>query len=178
MADVMEVVSDAERALRQAEFKAQKAAEEAAETEARRNRGFIQVYSKGWLRIRSLLERQPRAARLYALLAENLSSGGALVASQAVLAAQLGVTDRTIRNLSDLLESEGAIIRIRVGSGVYAYALDPAEVWNSWDTAKDFAVFNTRTLVNKSEGENRYVDRKIRLMLGQHQQELPLDRTE
>lgn len=145
---------------------------------SRENRGFVQVYPKGWKRLQLLIRTNPSAARLYALIAENMDpKGGAVVASQTVLAEMLGVTDRTIRTLTKALEDQRAIIRIRVGAGTYAYALDPDEIWRAWDQSKDHAVFRTQTLVSKTDKENGTVKRRIKIMMheqsGQH--ELPLD---
>ena len=99
---------------------------------SRENKDFAQVYAKGWRRLQSLIQTNPSAARLYALIAENMDpQGGAVVASQTVLAEMLGVTDRTIRTLTKALEDQRAIVRIRVGAGTYAYALDPDEIWKA-----------------------------------------------
>jgi len=143
---------------------------------SRENRGFVQVYPKGWSRLQHLIRTNPSAARLYALLAENMDpQGGVVVAAQTVLAEMLGVTERTIRNLTKALEDQNAIVRIRVGSGTYAYALDPSEVWKAWDVAKDHAVFRTKTLVSKS-GENALVKRRLQVMIREQmgEPELPL----
>lgn len=143
---------------------------------ARENRRFVQIYPKGFRRLQMLIRDNPSAARLYALLAENIDpQGGVVVASQAVLAEMLGVTDRTIRTLTKVLEDQKAIIRIRVGTGTYAYALDPDEVWKAWDIHKDHAVFRTQTLVSKG-GENASIKRRIQVMIAEQrgEPELPL----
>jgi DNA-binding transcriptional regulator YhcF (GntR family) len=132
---------------------------------SRENRGFVQVYPKGWSRLQHLIRTNPSAARLYALLAENMDpQGGVVVAAQTVLAEILDVNERTIRRLTQALEDQNAIVRIRVGSGTYAYALDPSEVWKAWDVAKDHAVFRTKTLVSKN-GENALVKRRLQVMI-------------
>ena len=149
---------------------------EARDDLARENRQFVQVYPKGWARLQSLIRTNPSAARLYALLAEHIDpQGGVVVAAQQVLADLLGVNERTIRRLTKQLEDELAIIRIRVGSGTYAYALDPAEVWRAWDVQKDHAVFRTRTLVSKG-GENAVIKRRLQVMIAEQrgEPELPL----
>ena len=103
--------------------------------EEKKNSGFTQVYSKGWKRLRWLMEVKPTAAQLYSYIAENLDpDGGALVASQEVLAGAIGVSEITVRRLTKWLEDNSVIVRIRVGSGVYAYALDPEEVWTAVGT--------------------------------------------
>ena len=134
---------------------------------ARENRRFVQVYPKGWSRLQQLIRDNPSAARLYALLAQHIDpNGGVVVAAQTVLAEMLGVTDRTIRTLTKALEEQNAIVRIRVGAGTYAYALDPDEVWKAWDVQKDHAVFRTKTLVSK-RGENALVKRRLQVMLAE-----------
>jgi len=141
---------------------------------SRENRQFTQVYPKGWARLQRLIQTHPSAARLYALLAEHLDpQGGVVVASQSVLAEMLGVTDRTVRTLTKTLEDQNALVRIRVGAGTYAYALDPTEIWKAWDSQKDHAVFRTQTLVSK-KGENGHVKRRIRTLMNEDQPELDL----
>lgn len=134
---------------------------------ARENRRFVQVYPKGWSRLQQLIRDNPSAARLYVLLAQHIDpNGGVVVAAQTVLAEMLGVTDRTIRTLTKALEEQNAIVRIRVGAGTYAYALDPDEVWKAWDVQKDHAVFRTKTLVSK-RGDNALVKRRLQVMLAE-----------
>ncbi len=133
--------------------------------ETKKNKDFIQVYEKGFDRISSLIAKNPSAARLYVFLAEHIEPGtGAVVASQELLAEELGVSDRTIRRLSKVLEEEEAIIRIRLGAGsIYAYCLDPAEVWKSWNTTKKYAAFNTKTLARHKD--NGDIKRRLMVML-------------
>lgn len=144
---------------------AQAASLEAAK---RSNRDFTQVYPKGWKRLQVLIRTQPSAARVYAFLAEHIDGiAGAVVVSQDVMAKELDVHVKTIKRLTKWLEDDGAIVRIRVGTGVYAYALDPSEIWKSWDDKKENAAFVTRTLVRKTDRENGQVRRKLKLMMGE-----------
>lgn len=180
MTDRMQSVgSDAERAERQRDLGAQDREREAAEqarqdAERRANRGFAQVYPRGWQRLRWLMREWPMAAQLYAFLGEHLDpSAGAVVCSQELLAQELGCHVRTIRRITKWLDDDvGAVVRIRVGAGVYAYALDPEEVWKSWDGAKDYAAFRTKTLARKAD--NGQVRRRLRVMLD-GQEEFPFD---
>lgn len=144
--------------------------------EGKRNRGFTQIYPRGWARLRELIQHQPTAARLYAFLAENIDDSGSVTAAQSVLADCLDVSEITIRRQTKWLEDHGAIVRIRVGNGVYAYALDPEEIWSTWDSKKDHAVFRTKTLVKKGDRENAHVKRKLNVMLRESrgEPELPL----
>ena len=133
---------------------------------AKKNKNFVQIYANGFARMKLLLEaKQPTALRLYLFLAEHMEPGtGAIVASQKLLAEELEVSVRTIKTVSKYLEDIGAIIRIQLGPGtVYAYCLDPNEVWKSWNTSKKYAAFNTKTLArNKDNGD---IKRRLMVML-------------
>ncbi|WP_024850051.1 helix-turn-helix domain-containing protein [Aminobacter sp. J41] len=162
----MLVATDEHRRLRKMELEAQDRQDEAEREAKRKNRGFSQVYPKGWRRLQSLIQQNPAAARVYAFLAEHIDgTAGAVVVEQKVMAAALGVHEVTIRRQTKFLEQQGALVRIKVGTGVYAYALDPEEVWKTWDDQKDNAAFITKTLVRKSDKENNEVRRKLKVML-------------
>lgn len=161
------VTSDAERLQRLIELKLEDKALERNEDEAaRENRNFTQVYNRGWRRIRGLIKENPSAALIYSFLAENIEADvGAVVVSQAFLATEFNLHERTVRRATKYLEDAGALVRIRVSGTVYAYALDPGEIWKSWDRNKDRAAFVTRTLVRKSDRENNQVNRRLKLMV-------------
>lgn len=155
--------SDIERRLRLVEL-ANQAREET--TEEPGNKNFVQVYPKGWARLQHLIKTNPSAARVYAFIAEHIDGVcGVVVVSQDVLAIEIGVHVATIKRQTKLLEDEGALVRIKVGTGVYAYALDPEEVWRSWNTAKETAAFTTRTLVRRADRMNGQVRRKLKVMM-------------
>jgi len=164
----MDVVTDADRRVRLAELRAGDRDQEAAAEAAKRNEGFVQVYDKGWERIRALIQANPQAARLYAYFAQYIDPAcGAVVASQELLAEELGVSRRTIVRHVAYLENVGALVKIKVGGVVWAYALDPTEVWRSWDDKKATAAFITRTLVKRQDRANGHVKRRLMVMLGQ-----------
>jgi len=132
--------------------------------ENKSNSDFTQVYNAGWKRISDLILDNPGAARLYAFLAKHIDpSCGAVVASQELLAKELQCTSRSIRSYSKYLEDEGALVRIKIAGTVYAYALNPREVWKSWDTRKEYAAFNTKTLANTKM--NNDVKRRLMIMV-------------
>lgn len=131
-----------------------------------RNPRFTQVYPEGWGGLMTMIAENSNAARLYGFIANHMDpNGGVLVASQKTLAEHLGVTEITIRRASKWLEEHNHLVRVRVGTGVYAYALNPAEVWKSYHDLKPYAVFTTRTLVSKSDKFNRNIDRRIKMMM-------------
>jgi DNA-binding transcriptional regulator YhcF (GntR family) len=167
------VATEAQRQARLRDFAEADRRQQEASDDAKRNRGFVQVYDKGWKRLQALIHTAPSAARVYAFLAQHIDGDtGAVVVSQEVMALELDIHERTVRRLTQQLEKAGAIVRIRIGVGVYAYALDPDEVWRSWDSSKDVAAFRTKTLVRKNDRANAQVRRKLKLMMGEP--ELPL----
>lgn len=126
-----------------------------------KNSGFTQVYSKGWRRIRELSIKNAGAAGLYAFFAEHIDPAcGAVVCDQQFLADQMQVSRMTVSRWLKFLENEKAILRIPIAGRVCAYALDPHEVWKGYDTAKSYASFVTKTLVNK-DGE---IQRRLQSM--------------
>lgn len=146
----MLIVTKTQREIRKQELVEQEESEQREREEAKKNKGFTQVYSKGWKRVRELAIENPGAAGLYAMFAEHIDpTCGAVICDQQFLADHMQVTTRTIRRWLDYLEEQFAIIRIPVAGKVCAYALDPCEVWKGFNTNKEYAAFLTKTLVNK-----------------------------
>ena len=93
------VATETQRRIRQRELAAADEKEAQEREEARKNKGFTQVYSKGWRRVRELSKGNAGAAGLYAFFAEHIDpTCGAVVCDQQFLADHLEVSTRTIRN--------------------------------------------------------------------------------
>lgn len=154
----VKVHTEAQRRIRQEElFELDKKATK-EESEVRKNKGFTQVYSRGWKRVRELSKGNSGAAGLYAMFAEHIDpTCGAVVCDQKFLADEMGVSTRTIRRWLDYLEEEKALIRIPVAGKVCAYALDPHEVWKGYNNSKEYAAFVTKTLVSKDGNIKRRI---------------------
>lgn len=136
--------------MRQAQIELESLETQKEVEEASKNRRFTQIYPNGWKRIRELAEGNPGAIGLYSFFAENIDpTCGAVVADQQFLANQMNVSTRTIRTWLKYLEEKQALVRIPIAGRVCAYALDPREVWKGYNNTKDYAAFNTKTLVNK-----------------------------
>jgi hypothetical protein len=160
------------------EREAQQRDKEIADAEAKRNKDFVQVYPKGWAKMRTILSKTGSTAplMLYTFLAEHIDAdGGVLVADQETICASLDISRTTLWRACKFLEDHDALIRLRVGGSVYAYALDPSEVWRSWDSTKENAVFRTRTMVRKS-AQDEQVQRRLMTMIREQrgEPELPL----
>lgn len=136
--------------------------EVAAQAARRRNKGFTQVYEDGWKRLQGLIREEPQAARLYAFFAQEMGPDGTLCVSRDTLAEILGIGTRTVSRHVKTLEKIEAIVVLKVGNA-NVYCLNPDEVWKSFDNAKPYAAFNTRTLVGKTE--NPFVKRRLATLL-------------
>lgn len=171
--------SPEERAQFRERLAAKRDEEVADEDKRRMNPPFVQVYSKGWARMRSLLQETKSRAplALYTFIAENIDrDGGVLVADQETICEALGISRTTLWRAISFLEERNALLRIVVGGSVSAYALDPTEVWRSWDRDKERAVFTTQTMVRKSAQSNE-IKRRLTVMVRERagEPELPFD---
>lgn len=130
---------------------------------------FTQVTPAGWSMIVKIGKDAPSALPLFSFFAEHIDeSCGAVVCDQKFLAERFGVGIRTVYNWIKQLENLGALLRIPVGQ-TYAYALDPLQVWKGYNTSKDYAVFNTKTLTDR----NGEINRKLRIMMSERG--MPID---
>ncbi|HGA1271589.1 TPA: firmicute plasmid replication protein RepL [Streptococcus suis] len=124
---------------------------------------FTQVTGAGWSMIVKINKEAPRALELFSFFAHHLDpSCGAVICDQKFLADRFNVSIRTIQRWVLDLENLGALLRIPVGQ-TYAYALDPLQVWKGYNTSKDYAVFNTKTLTDR----NGEINRKLRIMMSE-----------
>ena len=148
-----------------AEYFLEKAKEQDAakkQTARRENKEFTQVYEAGWKRLQELIKIEPQAARLYAFFAENMGPDGTICASRPTIAEALEMGTRTVSRHVKTLEKMGAMVVLKLGTA-NVYCLNDAEVWKSFDNAKPYAAFRTRTLVGKSE--NPYVKRRLATLM-------------
>ncbi len=144
------VITDKEREIRKRDLEESDRRREEDQQEEQKSKNFTQVYPLGWKRLLELAKANNGAFGLYTFLAQHIDgSCGAVVADQALLAEEFSVTTRTIRNWVSFLESERALVKIPVAGRVYAYALNPHEVWKGYNNNKKNAAFLTQTLVNK-----------------------------
>ena len=139
--------------------------EESENKERKKNKDFVQMYPRGFDRAISMIGKYPLAARIYLFLAKHIEPGsGAVVASQQLLADELGISVRSIQRGTKWLDENNIVLRLKLGAGtVYAYCLDPSEVWKSWNISKKYAAFNTKTLARHKD--NGDIKRRLMVML-------------
>ena len=139
--------------------------EEKENKNRKKNKNFTQMYPKGFDRAIAIIEEYPLAAKLYMFLAKHIEPGtGAVVASQQLLADELNISTRSIQRATKWLDENNIVLRIKLGAGsIYAYCLDPDEVWKSWDISKKYAAFKTKTLARHKD--NGDIKRRLMVML-------------
>ena len=77
------------------------------------NNDFVQIYPKGWARMRALLRRRKSQAPLllYTFIAENIDpDGGVLVADQETICEAIGVSRTTLWRAISFLEERNALL--------------------------------------------------------------------
>ena len=115
--------------------------------QSKENRNFVQIYPLGFRKLQLLMQERPKAARFYALLMEHIDSTGVVVATQDVLAEIMDCSIKTIQRYSAQLEECNSLVRIQLQGGVYAYALNPDEVWRSFNCGKEYPSLHKYKLV-------------------------------
>lgn len=129
-----------------------KNAEDTQDSE-RKNKGFTQVYKKGWIRIDKLIAEYPLAARVYTFLANTCDKLAGVVTTQESIAKELEVSIRSIQRATKWLDEQRIVPRLKVSGSVYLYCLDPEEIWKSWDDKKQFALFTTITIIDLKDND-------------------------
>lgn len=168
------VATTEERLQRFIELVDERLNEEQKSKDLKKNKNFVQMYPKGFDRVIAILSEYPLAAKIYMFLAKHIEPGtGAVVASQQLLADELDISVRSVQRGTKWLDQNNIVLRIKLGAGtVYAYCLDPDEVWKSWNTSKKYAAFTTKTLARK--GDNGDVKRRLMVMLKGKKAELEI----
>ena len=101
-----------------------------------------------------LIGRKPKAAQLLHLLVANMGRNGAVVTSQATLAALMGVSVNTVKRSLTVLGAENWVDIVRVGSergGVNAYVVNRRVAWADKRSNQRYAAFDARILVSTDE---------------------------
>ncbi len=112
---------------------------------------FTKVYPKGW-RVMRTLAADPTALSLYCLLGEISGHDNSLSATYAMLAKELGVCERTVRNAVRRLEEGGHVLVLKHGS-TNVYVIDCDQVWKTHHRYKHTCSFRTRVLLSARDGD-------------------------
>lgn len=128
----------------------------------RANKDFTQVTQAGWEKLDEIVQKDKNAARLFAFFCKHMGPDGAVTASRTTIAEALEITERTVTRYVKTLVELNALVVLKVGTA-NVYCLNPEQVWKSFNNAKPYAAFNTKTLVGKSE--NPFIKRRLTTLL-------------
>lgn len=118
---------------------------------------FAKVYQKGWEALASLAG-DPAASKLYIFLASSCGHDNAVVCTYALLAQELGLSERTIRRAVRRLEDGNHVAVLKVGSAC-AYVINPDELWKTAEGHKRYCAFRAQALV--SFVDNPFLKRRL-----------------
>lgn len=129
---------------------------------------------EAWAR---LVADKPRAAQLLHLIVANMDRKGAIIASQATLAALAEVSVSTIkRAISDLVAGQW-IQTVRIGSergGAMAYIVNSRVAWSDKRENLKYSLFDARVIVSTADQESLDGDNLRQIpMLYPGEQQLP-----
>lgn len=108
---------------------------EAADEIARKNQNFLQVEKRSLKDIRSLIKRNPTAARLLMIMAEKMNRQNALLCSFRTLQEITGLGRTTLSAAVSMLRKECWIEVIKVGTA-NAYRVNSRVFWQSYGNLK------------------------------------------
>jgi DNA-binding MarR family transcriptional regulator len=145
---------------------ARQAARTALEQEAEaKNRGFKQIYPRGWQTLRTLSQEQSTLPlRLWTWFAENSGPDSTICVRQKDIAVEMGVSVRQVQRAIDVLEEKAGLVAFKE-FGLSIYALDPRQVWASWSQATRWAPFHTKTLLPKGAKEGEAFGRRVAILM-------------
>lgn len=117
---------------------------------------WVQIEREGLRAWRILVREAPRAAELMMELASRVGSHNAVIVSQKMLAAELGVHSRTIyRAIETLRERNWIEVRNVDFSGTKAYVLNNRVVWTGSRDGLRFALFSAAVILSETDQPDR-----------------------
>ena len=123
---------------------------------------FTKMYAKG-LHTLADLAGSKSTLRVYLFIVENCGIENALVASQDMIAEELGISSRTVRRATLDLEAQGHIVIDKIAHA-NVYILNDGEFWKTYEDHKRFSSFRAQTLVPKGK---RNLKKRLTHMLGE-----------
>lgn len=102
--------------------------------------GWLQIEKKSAAQLKWLAIKSPIAMGALMYMVERMSRTNSLIVSQGAIAADLGVTERSVRSAVSLLEEHAFIEVTKVGTG-YIYSVNTRVFWQG-NRGERFAHFN------------------------------------
>ena len=103
--------------------------------------------------LRKLIHRCPAAAEMMIFLFKHVDKRNALVCSSKVLEEALGLSRATITRATKFLKDE-KIITIKKSGTTNVFLLNADVAWKSWGKNHEYAEFEAKLIISKSEQED------------------------
>ena len=114
------------------------------------NANFVQVYVDKIDFITNLIIDNPRATAVFMFLIKHMDKRNAIIISQQAISEALGLNRRTIIRCIKYLVEKKALTIFKSGTS-NIYAINSQIVWRSNADGKEYALFDARVYISKSE---------------------------
>ena len=114
------------------------------------NTNFIQFYNDKLPFVNSMIKEDATAVRLFLFLVEHMDKRNAIIISQQAISEALGLNRRTIIRCIKYLVEKKALTIFKSGTS-NIYAINSQIVWRSNADGKEYALFDARVYISKSE---------------------------
>ncbi len=125
--------------------------EEKEREEAKKNRGFAQIYDKNAnATLQAVALKSGQAMAMFLWMIENMDNKGGILVSNVTLAEIFQIAPQNISRALKVLRDAGVIMTMRTG-GSSLHALNPEVAWRSTNDGKRYALFNASVIVSEKE---------------------------
>ena len=114
------------------------------------NANFIQFYNDKLPFVNSMIKDDATAVRLFLFLVEHMDKRNAIIISQQAISEALELNRRTIIRCIKYLVEKKALTIFKSGTS-NIYAINSQIVWRSNADGKEYALFDARVYISKSE---------------------------
>lgn len=114
------------------------------------NTNFIQFYNDKLPFVNSMIKDDATAVRLFLFLVEHMDKRNAIIISQQAISEALELNRRTIIRCIKYLVEKKALTIFKSGTS-NIYAINSQIVWRSNADGKEYALFDARVYISKSE---------------------------
>jgi len=127
-------------------------------------RDWYQFNRKYGKEMRWLAKKYPSAQVLLLFLLEKMDQRNALMCSYQVLQEAIGMSRQTISTAVKTLKNHNFITVFKSG-GSNIYAVNKQLAWSSWGTNYEYAEFDAKIIISKSEQKTNVKSKKIKQII-------------
>jgi DNA-binding transcriptional regulator YhcF (GntR family) len=125
--------------------------EEKQRDEARKNRGFAQIYDRvPNATLQAVAMKSGQAMAMFLWMIENMDTKGGILVSNTTLASVFRIAPQNVSRALKVLRDAGVIMSMKTG-GSCLHAINPDVAWRSTNDGKRYALFNASVIVSEKE---------------------------